>query len=126
MIQRMPKDEPVVMQEEGYSRVVGPPTQQTQAYLVGNRSVTAYELQSVVCYFLRTMMLFDQRRTPSARRLMDIMKTIQFKNNDQAWNWRKAVGDSYLPEWREPSRETGNVYWYPKLMGWDPEPAESK
>ena len=125
MVQRMPKDEPAIMQEDGYTRVVQPPTQQTQAYLVGNRSVTAYELQSVVCYFLRTMMLLNQRKTPSARTLMDIMRTIQFKNNDQAWNWREAIGDSYVPEWREPSRETGNVYWYPKVMGWRPEVEES-
>ena len=121
MVQRMPKDEPVVMHEEGYSRLVGPPTPQMQAYLVGNRSASAYELQSIICYFLRAMMLFDQRITPSARILMDIMKAIQFKNNDHTWNWRKAVGDSYIPEWREPSKETGNVYWYPKLMGWNPD-----
>ena len=123
MVQRMPKDEPVTIQEEGYSRVVGPPTHRTQAYLVGNRSVTAYELQSVVCYFLRAMMMSGQKRTPSARHLLDIMKTIQFRNNNHDWNWRNAIGDSYLPEWREPSRETGDVYWYPKLMGWHPDGA---
>ena len=56
MVQRMPKDEPVVMHEEGYSRLSGLPTPQMQAYLVGNRSASAYELQSIICYFLRAMM----------------------------------------------------------------------
>ena len=112
----------LLMRERGYSRLVHSPKVRTQQYVVGERTVSREELQSIAMRLkfalgrvAKTMELENDRRVAAMIDQLDkILKAIMFANNIYDWDWLEGVGESYLPEFMDTGNLQGDIFFYPK------------
>ena len=115
-----PASEPVVMDEGRFLRWVHPPTMRNIQYVVGKKSVNPYDFQVIAASFCTAAMLTGQRST--AEHMKEILDNVQYPNNITDWDWRTAIGESYVSiAMAPPQGDTGDRWWYPKVAGWRPD-----
>ena len=100
------------------SRLVNEPQRRVQQYIVGNRTVSRDELQSVLMMF--QYVLVNLLPATSSLRMMGdhislINRSILFANGVTDWDWLEGIGDSYVPEYLAPDDHTGDRMFNPKL-----------
>ena len=104
-------------------RLVWEPEKRTQSYIVGDRTVSRDELQSVLMmfeYFL-SIVVAEYPENVEARLMTEqvnkIGQAIQFANGIRDWDWLEGIGESYVPGVE--SQSTGDKFLYPKRWpGW--------
>jgi len=113
------------MNDERFSRIVRPPKERTQQYIVGERTVTKAELQAVLMRFregleraAKEINVENHRKVNSmSEQIGDILRAVLFPNEIQDWDWLKGVGESYLPEFMDTGSLQGDKFIYPKRWG---------
>ena len=107
----------VWMPEPYGRRLVQEPERRVQQYVVGNRTVSRRDLQSVLMmfkYVLVKVLPADPRSRSMLRELNRINRAIQYANNIVDWDWLDGIGESYVPEYETPDDAEGDKYLYPR------------
>ena len=107
----------VLMSEPYGSRLVVEPQRRRQEYIVGSRTVSRGELQSVLMMFkfvLTKMLPADQDSRIMLNEVERIEKAVQYANNVSDWDWFEGVGESYVPEGDSSDGSIGDRFLYPK------------
>ena len=112
----------VLMSEPYGSRLVVEPQRRRQEYIVGSRTVSRGELQSVLMMFkfvLLKVLPPDQEARMMLKEVERIEKAVQYANNVTDWDWLEGIGESYVPKDDVPDDSIGDKFLYPKR--WWPE-----
>lgn len=107
----------LLMPESYGSRLVQEPEQRPQEYMVGDRSVSRDELQSILMMFkyILTTMAPPVAQTKIMLEEVDrIGKAVQYANNISDWDWLEGIGESYVSEDDAPYDSKGDKFLFPK------------
>ena len=100
------------------SRLVQEPEKRTQSYIVGDRTVSRDELQSILLmfeYLLSIVLRYYPKHTDAhlmTETVKEIGHAIQFANGIRDWDWMGGIGEGYIPEDDTPS--SGDKFLYAK------------
>ncbi len=113
----------VWMPESYGHRLVQEPEKRTQSYIVGDRTVSRDELQSVLLMFEYILSIVAAGRPSNfgshqmTERVKEIGRAIQFANGIRDWDWLEGIAESYISE--DETQSTGDKFLYPKRWpGW--------
>ena len=98
------------------------PEQRPQEYMVGNRSVSRSELQSVLMmfqYILVTVLSPNRKAGLMLNEVERIQQSVQYANGIYEWDWLEGIGESYVPDHDTPDVSERNKSLCPKR--WWPE-----
>ena len=107
----------VVMPAPYGSRVVQEPERRTQEYIVGNRTVSRSELQSILMMFEYVLVTVTPNICGSGVMLEEvdrIKKAVRYSNNILDWDWLEGMGESYVSERNAPNDSRGDKFLFPK------------
>ena len=107
----------VWMPESYGNRLVQEPERRQQEYIVGNRTVSRNELQSVLMMFKYVLVTVLPNRSDANRMLNQvdrIKKAVLYANNILDWDWLEGIGESYVPSHDTPDVSKCDKFLHPK------------
>lgn len=105
------------MPESYGTRLVQEPRRRHQEYIVGNRTVSRSELQSVLVMFQYILVRFLPMGRYAGRmleELISIEKAVLYANRIFDWDWLEGIGESYVPTHDSPDMSRGDKFLFPR------------